>query len=104
MPYKTIILNLLQQRPQMHEQLRKARRLLVILERYAQELKASHEGWMTCLAWANPGSDLSQNASQALELALRELEASLPTELPPDEDETASLDAAMAFLSRTPSA
>ena len=41
MQYKTIVLELLQQRPQMHEQLRKDRKLLPALEFYAKELKAS---------------------------------------------------------------
>jgi len=45
MQYKTIILQLLQQRPQMHEQLRQERKLLPTLEIYAKELKASHEDW-----------------------------------------------------------
>ena len=44
MQYKTIILELLQQRPQMHEQLRKERKLLPTMERYARELKDQPPG------------------------------------------------------------
>jgi len=43
MQYKTIIHELLQQRPQMHEQLRKDRKLLPAMELYARELKRDHE-------------------------------------------------------------
>ena len=43
MQYKTIVLELLQQRPEMHEQLRQQRKLLTTMEMYARELKASHE-------------------------------------------------------------
>jgi hypothetical protein len=60
MQYKTIILELLQQRPEMHEQLRKERKLLPALELYAKELKASHESWKEVLSQAKPGSDRSR--------------------------------------------
>ena len=39
MMYKTIVLEILQQRPEMHERLRKERKLLPAMELYAQELK-----------------------------------------------------------------
>ena len=84
MLYKTIILELLQQRPEMHEQLRKERKLLATMERYAKELKTGHEAWMELLSQLRPGSDKSQLRSEALEIALKELEARLPTASPPD--------------------
>ena len=49
MHYKTITLELLQARPQLHEQLRKQRKLLTTLEFYAKELKESHESWTETL-------------------------------------------------------
>ena len=82
MQYKTIILELLQQRPEMHDQLRKSRKLLLTVERYARELKTSHEAWKENLSQARPGSDQSQIASEALEMALKEMEDRLPTESP----------------------
>ena len=100
MQYKTIILELLQQRPQMHEQLRKNRKLLPTLELYAKELKTSHEAWKELLSQLRPGSDQSQIASEALEMALKELEDRLPSESPPDDNEALFLDAAMAFIRR----
>ena len=98
MQYKTIILELLEQRPQMHEQLRKERKLLTTLEFYAKELKESHEAWKETLGQQRPGSDQSQIASEAMELALKELEDRLPSAPETGEEEAISLDEAMAYL------
>lgn len=100
--YKTIVLELLQDRPGLYEQLRLQRTLLQSMEQLGLALKACHQGWMAQLAEARPGSDPSQLSSEALELALQELQDHLPPPLPPsgDEMEPLSLDAAMAFLSR----
>jgi len=98
MQYKTIILELLKQRPEMHEQLRLTRRLLPTLETCAKELKVSHEAWKETLSQAKPGSDPSQIASEALEMALKELEDRLPSASPRDEREAPSLDKAMAYV------
>jgi hypothetical protein len=100
MQYKTIILELLQQRPEMHEQLRKERKLLPALELYAKELKTSHEAWKEVLTQAKPESDPSQIASEALEMALKDLEERLPSASPQDTSEALSLDRAMAFIRR----
>jgi hypothetical protein len=100
MHYKTIILEILEQRPQMREQLRQSRKLLPTLEFYASELKDSHEDWKDRLLQAKPDSDLSQIASEAMELALKDLEDRLPSESNQGESEALSLDQAMAHLSR----
>ena len=63
------------------------------MEFYASELKASHEAWKETLAQARPGSDPSQIATEALELALQELEDRLPSESPRTRTEPLSLDA-----------
>ena len=101
MQYKTIILELLQQRPQMHEQLRLERKLLPTLEIYAKELKTSHEDSMEQLRQLRPGSEASQISSEAMEMALKEMEDRLPSESQTDDHGT-SLDQAMAFI-RSPS-
>ena len=98
MQYKTIVLELLTQRTELHEQLRLTRRLLATVETCARQLKESHEAWKTTLARSHPGSDPSQVSSEAMELALKELEDRLPAESPRDEAEPLSLDAAMAFV------
>jgi hypothetical protein len=98
MQYKSIVLELLQERTELHEQLRLTRRLLPTLETCARQLKASHATWIATLAQANPGSDPIQISSEALEMALRELEDRLPSVSPPDDSDPLSLDRAMAFF------
>jgi hypothetical protein len=97
MQYKTIIHELLQQRPTMHEQLRKERKLLPALELYARELRRSHLAWQEMLAQVNPGSDKSLISSQAMEMALKEMEVHLPGESA-ESEQTLLLDEAMAFI------
>src|SRR5947209_4436800 len=98
MQYKTIVLELLQQRPEIHEQLRKDRELLQTMEQYARELKTSHEAWMRLLVPLRPGSDLLQIASEALEVAVKELEDRLSAASSQNDSEALFLDAAMLFL------
>ena len=98
MQYKTIVLELLLTRPEMHEQLRKDRKLLSTVEMYARELKTSHEAWKETLGQERPGSDQSQIAFEALEMALKDLEERLPSASHPNDNEPLSLDAAMAFI------
>jgi len=96
MQYKTIVLELLKERTELHEQLRQTRQLLPTLERLTEKLKISHDTWTAMLAQAKPGSDASQIASEALEMALKELVECLPPVSPQDDGET--LDEAMAFI------
>ena len=102
MLYKTIVLELLQQRKELYEAHRSERMLLSTLETYSKELKIHHEAWKETLSLAKPGSDPSQISSEALELALKELETRLPPAHHQGEDEVLSLDEAMAYL-RNPS-
>jgi hypothetical protein len=62
------------------------------------QLKASHETWKETLTKAKPDSQPSQIASEALEMAIKELEARLPSVSPLAEGEPLSLDQAMAFV------
>ena len=87
MHYKTIVLELLQQQPQIHQQLASKRALLPTLELYARELKTSHEAWKETLGQEKLGSDQSQIASEALEMALKELEERLPSASQPNDNE-----------------
>jgi hypothetical protein len=102
MHYKTITLELLQQFPILHEQLRQSGAMLEALHRYATELKASHQAWMEQLKANRPASDRSQLASEALELAVQELQNHLALLSAPDEEmaEPLTLDGAMAFIRR----
>lgn len=100
MQYKTITLELIQDRPELYERLRSSKRLLPAVDAYAAELKAGHEAWKDRLAQANPGRDPRQISSEALELAIEELRDRLPSVSPRDEAEPLSLDAAMSYLRR----
>jgi hypothetical protein len=100
MKYKSIVHEILQDRPQLHEQLRRQRMLLRTLEELASALKSSHEAWKRRLRQSRPDSDESRIASEAGEIALQELLDSLPGESPRDDASPFSLDAAMAFITR----
>ncbi len=100
MHYKTIVLEMLRDRTELHEKLRKSDRLLPALEAYAQELKSSHEVWKESLFLMRPGSDPSLIASEAMEMATKELEDRLPSVSQEEDHEALSLDAAMAFIRR----
>lgn len=101
MMYKTICLELLEQRPQIYDQLRQSRTLLPTLNRMASELKARHQAWIQELQETRSGSD-SQIASEAMELALSELEDHLSADS--EQEAQDFLDAAMASLRLTPPA
>jgi hypothetical protein len=102
MYYKTMVLELLQQHSEIHEQLRNQRRLLPMLDLYSGELKTRHEAWKESLSRAKPASNASQIASEALEIALKELQDRLTSGSPPLGSEPLSLDAAMAFVRAHP--
>ena len=105
MLYKTIVLELFQNRPQVHEKLRRQRMLLKAMEFYAGELKDLHEAYKLDLAEMKSDSDPSQIPSQALELALKELEGLLPSDSSTEEADQPSLEDFMTYLrDRTPPA
>lgn len=99
MHYKTLTLQILRQRPKVHNFLKKKELLLKGLEKLALTLQTSHQEWIHRLEEKRPGSSPSQTAAEALELALYELEERLPLEMPAD-TETISLDTVMALLLR----
>ena len=98
MLYKTILLELLQQNPTLYNQLRTKRILMPTLDLYARELKTSHEAWTHCLHQAMPGRNQNQIASEALEIALWELETFLHSEYPPDESERPYVEAILTLI------
>ena len=88
MQYKTMILELLKQRPKVHERLRSQRLLLWAINRYATQLKSLHDTWKEELALERPDSDPMQLSSEAMELALHDLIDSLPIDSPTTEGDT----------------
>jgi hypothetical protein len=100
MNYKTIVLELFRNHPELQLRLQADKTLLTTLERCAGELRSIHEAWTNCLSLARPGSDESQIASEALEIAVKDLEDCLRSGSPPAETDQLSLDEAMAFIRR----
>lgn len=98
MLYKTIALQLLEDRTELYEQLKSTRTLRSTMESLAMQLRDLHLAWQETLTKARPDSDPSQIKSEAMELALKNLEDCLPSVLPPSADPELSLDAAMAFI------
>ena len=98
MLYKTIVMELLQDRPQIYDQLLKNRTLLQTLESYASELRDRHLAWKELLSQARPGSNPTLITSEALELAIEELMKDSPCSQPQNDDEPLSLDGAMTFI------
>jgi hypothetical protein len=105
MNYKTIVLELILERPQLQRRLKRERTMLQAVNNYAIQLKANHEVLKQALFQARPQSDPIQIASEALEIAVKELAAALPSESDRRDADPLSLDQAMAFLRQhTPSA
>ena len=100
MHYKTIVLELIQDRPELYERLRSSKRLLPAVDAYATELRSEHLALQAQILSRRPGSEPSQIAAEALEMAIDEFQGRLPSASPADEAETLSLDAAMPYLRR----
>lgn len=100
MLYKTIILGLLEQNPILHERLRRDRAMLFAIDHYSSELKRIHETEMDRLSIARPDSDESQIASEAMEIAVLEMEERLLTASSTQDDSPLTLDEAMAYIRR----
>jgi hypothetical protein len=98
MNYKTITLWLLEQNPELHERLRSQWQLLKTMERLAEELKVMHDDWKAQLRRRRPESDESQIASEALEIAVSEMEDYLRCASVPEDTETLPLAGAIAFV------
>jgi len=98
MHYKTIVLALLIQHPEIHDELRRSRKLLSTVELYAKALKRSHQTWKKRLEEAIPSSSENQTASEAFEIALNELMNSSHLDLPADNSNPLSVEGLMAFI------
>jgi hypothetical protein len=94
MQYKTIVLGILQELPRK----RSGEELLLDLNRYAQMLRNGHQAWIVLLAEKRPASNSERIASEALELAIADLQDCLASDSEAVEPEPLSLDAAMSFI------
>lgn len=98
MQYKTIVMELLEQQPPLHESLKQERKLLQTIESLARELKTTHEQIIGDLSEQQPPppSDRSSGiSSQAMEMAVAELQDRLATLSGGENDETLTLDQIM---------
>jgi hypothetical protein len=98
MQYKTIVLELLQAQPWLHEELRRTRTLLSTMNTYAAELKERHNAWKDMIRRAWPDRAEEQIASEALEPALTDLLERLQHEFSTGDTSPLSLDEAMTFV------
>jgi len=86
MHYKTIALELIQDRPGLYERLRMSKRLLPSMETYAEDLKNLHDDWKAKLQKNRMHADPYAIAAEALEMAIQELQDRLPCDAPTDQD------------------
>lgn len=100
MQYKTIVMEMLEFRTQIKERLAQEENLLEALDRLALELKTLHEAYKEQIGQSRADSHPVQISSEALEMALQELEDRLLPASTIDEPEAFSLDGAMAFIRR----
>lgn len=77
MKYKSIILTLIEQNPQLHAELKSSRSLLATVEREARAFKDQHEGYLADLTNQAPEAAVGALSSQAFEVALADMESRL---------------------------
>lgn len=99
MQYKTLTLEMIQNNPELHEQLRASRSLLATVERCALLLKERHTSIQEELSERHPELGEMQLKCQAGEIALAELEQVL-SQIGTSNENACSLDEAMAYLRR----
>jgi hypothetical protein len=96
--YKTIVLEMLQNRPELYNRLRNKRTLRQAMESYATELSQLHTAWEEAIGTTPLAGSQRQIASAALELAIEDLAKLLSAETATPEE--LSLDDAMAYIRR----
>ena len=94
MHYKTIVLELLEQQPALHAELRSSGSLLSTMNQLAAVLRDLHLQTLADLRTARPSESQPLLSSEALELAVHDLRQTLS----PDRSESFSLDEAMLYL------
>ena len=98
MQYKTIVMELLEQNPELHNQLKQNRKLLQTIDAMALELKLRHEQTIAELAEQQPGVAYSVICSQATEIVISELQERLAPTSDHETNEAMSLDQIMASV------
>ena len=100
MQYKTIVMELLEQNPELHNHLKQNRKLLETIDAMALELKWNHEQMIAELAEQQPDVAYSVTCSQATEIAIAELQQRLAPTSDHETDEAMSLEQIMASVTQ----
>ena len=98
MRYKTIVLELIRLRPNLHDRLASSGRLTSTMEELTVQLRDNHLELTEQLREARPGSAEVQLRTEAMEIAVSDLEQILPDESPENDEAVFSLDEAMAYV------
>ena len=98
MQYKTIVMELLEQNPELHNHLKQNRKLLETIDTMALELKLRREQTIAELAEQQPDVEYSVICSQATEIAIAELQQRLAPTSDHETDEAMSLEQIMASV------
>ncbi|MEZ6104462.1 MAG: hypothetical protein R3E01_36455 [Pirellulaceae bacterium] len=105
MHYKTIVLELIEQRPRWHEQLKSSNSLLSTINQLAITLRNRHLDLLDQAEATPLQMSPIQHSSEALEKAIAELLEHFPREQEAAASDTLDMDALIAFLKRhTPQA
>ena len=98
MHYKTIVLELLKQQPEMYGELIRSNSLISTLNQLASQLRESHLTILDQLTQKEPNQSQLLLKSEAMEIAVSQLQESLQT-IPQSESAGAlSLEGAMAYI------
>jgi hypothetical protein len=87
--YRTMVLEMIQHQPSLHDRLRREGCLLATVDRLGAELRDRHLGLKQSLTEAHPDRDPDQVSQEAMEIALAELGTSLPTASPNEDPDAA---------------
>jgi hypothetical protein len=98
MNYKTIVHELIQANPELHEQLRLTRQLLPTMEAYAIELRTRHRYWTDQLCGDTPLIYPHSVTDNAMELAVAELQNRLSLEDSQADSDSLNLDDAISAI------
>ena len=74
MQYKTMILEMLRQRPRLHRRLKARHAMQETIDLYATELKTNHLALIKSLSQERATIDSSQLSSEALEIAIKDMQ------------------------------
>lgn len=97
MQYKTMVLELIENRPSLHQQLASNDSLLSTMNHLAEELRTSHLDHLMLLHQTESNAPSIPLKHEAMEIAIAEIEKALDM-MTPTSGELLSIDEAIAFI------